>query len=734
MKNQSCPKNDCMYLHELGDEQASFTKEEMQQGKHTEYEKHLHEEMILNQSTAPSDSPSLPGTENRGNPNLSLPPEKLASQNNSQSSSKGLNSISPITVGGIDLGTALSTVGVRSEVTGGLPNNGTSMGNGSDFTHTVNNTGQGGMPQNKDILDTKIHNHHHNSTNIREQHTKGSAAGTMHKNNSSSHCTNIVSSRTPSPKSGLQNGHIDRVGGAVSSTATGMSSTSCGSVGSTTSSSSNGSSSTSINSSSSGGSGVGLWQNIDRGNNSTRKWNSQTNNDLDSHQSTANQLNNISSISNDVVEHYRSNQTILSNLGSARNRADTSTEQAPSYFSNNLDNIQNDQQQQVHRTNESSNRWSSSDVQQVTGDSRDDLFAEDDLGFDPFHETQKALAEMLESESKLQNIYTTSPSPHSFTSNQSSQQQTPGNLSHQLNGPSQHPTSSPNNTSNGMPNLPPGLPSSSSSATTSSSMNSSRLPLKQPPPGFGHQSLLSQESHSFGMGPQNSGPIGDSNFQNAVNQHPYTGQQNDFLGRDGFSNPARSGLRNISGSGANGSLNFPQHSNNHVQTMQHQMNHNPQHASDHQSHRLTQQPPSSSGNISNVDHLQQQLRQLSFEKQNFQHSKDWQEGLRALLPNVNVSFGALPNNGGGFSGNSNLNSNQSGHSHAEIEARFNHSQHQSANSNNHLLNDHSPHNMMNPLQQNGQNMSHQTQGNQHPSNHMNHLNHHSQHQPQHMNL
>ena len=340
---------------------------------------------------------------------------------------------------------------------------------------------------------------------------------------------------------------------------------------------------------------------------------------------------------------------------------------------------------------------------------------------------------MLESESKLQNIYTTSPSPHSFTSNQSSQQQTAGNLSHQLNGPSQHPTSSPNNTSNGMPNLPPGLPSSSSSATTSSSMNSSRLPLKQPPPGFGHQSLLSQESHSFGMGPQNSGPIGDSNFQNAVNQHPYTGQQNDFLGRDGFSNPARSGLRNISGSGPNGSLNFSQHSNNHVQTMQHQMNHNPQHASDHQSHRLTQQPPSSSGNISNVDHLQQQLRQLSFEKQNFQHSKDWQEGLRALLPNVNVSFGALPNNGGGFSGNSNLNSNQSGHSHADLEARFNHSQHQSASSNNHLLNDHSPHNMMNPLQQNGQNMSHQTQGNQHP-NHMNHLNHHSQHQPQHMNL
>lgn len=27
MKNQSCPKPDCMYLHELGDQEASFTKE-----------------------------------------------------------------------------------------------------------------------------------------------------------------------------------------------------------------------------------------------------------------------------------------------------------------------------------------------------------------------------------------------------------------------------------------------------------------------------------------------------------------------------------------------------------------------------------------------------------------------------------------------------------------------------------------------------------------------------------
>ncbi|XP_037091244.1 CCR4-NOT transcription complex subunit 4-like [Pollicipes pollicipes] len=45
MKNQPCPKTDCMYLHEPGDEAASFTKEAMQQGKHQEYEKKLHDQL-----------------------------------------------------------------------------------------------------------------------------------------------------------------------------------------------------------------------------------------------------------------------------------------------------------------------------------------------------------------------------------------------------------------------------------------------------------------------------------------------------------------------------------------------------------------------------------------------------------------------------------------------------------------------------------------------------------------
>ncbi|XP_035221310.1 CCR4-NOT transcription complex subunit 4-like isoform X2 [Stegodyphus dumicola] len=46
LKNQLCPKTDCMYLHELGDEAASFTKEDMQQGKHQEYEKKLQDQIL----------------------------------------------------------------------------------------------------------------------------------------------------------------------------------------------------------------------------------------------------------------------------------------------------------------------------------------------------------------------------------------------------------------------------------------------------------------------------------------------------------------------------------------------------------------------------------------------------------------------------------------------------------------------------------------------------------------
>ncbi|KAJ8917269.1 hypothetical protein NQ315_002286 [Exocentrus adspersus] len=46
MKNQPCPKPDCMYLHDFGDPEASFTKEQMHAGKHQEYEKKLHDNLL----------------------------------------------------------------------------------------------------------------------------------------------------------------------------------------------------------------------------------------------------------------------------------------------------------------------------------------------------------------------------------------------------------------------------------------------------------------------------------------------------------------------------------------------------------------------------------------------------------------------------------------------------------------------------------------------------------------
>ncbi|XP_057297826.1 uncharacterized protein LOC130628825 [Hydractinia symbiolongicarpus] len=41
LRNMQCPKADCMYLHDVGDNAASFTKDDMQAGKHQLFEKDL---------------------------------------------------------------------------------------------------------------------------------------------------------------------------------------------------------------------------------------------------------------------------------------------------------------------------------------------------------------------------------------------------------------------------------------------------------------------------------------------------------------------------------------------------------------------------------------------------------------------------------------------------------------------------------------------------------------------
>lgn len=59
-----------MYLHELADPDASFTKEEMQQGKHTDYERRLLEQYLSKKS----------GNNNINRSNFSLPKESMKQQ------------------------------------------------------------------------------------------------------------------------------------------------------------------------------------------------------------------------------------------------------------------------------------------------------------------------------------------------------------------------------------------------------------------------------------------------------------------------------------------------------------------------------------------------------------------------------------------------------------------------------------------------------------------------------
>ncbi|CAK1595441.1 unnamed protein product [Parnassius mnemosyne] len=82
MKNQPCPKPDCMYLHELGDPKASFTKEEMHAGLHQVYERRLHHQLLQGQRDKPDDK----NCQNSGN----------SSTNTEKGSSKDGNQTNPI--------------------------------------------------------------------------------------------------------------------------------------------------------------------------------------------------------------------------------------------------------------------------------------------------------------------------------------------------------------------------------------------------------------------------------------------------------------------------------------------------------------------------------------------------------------------------------------------------------------------------------------------------------------
>ncbi|PAV78721.1 hypothetical protein WR25_16001 [Diploscapter pachys] len=65
MQNKKCFKPECMYLHEIADSEISFTKEDMHQGKHTEYEKRLIETVLS--KTGTGSGPGGTGTKAMGN-------------------------------------------------------------------------------------------------------------------------------------------------------------------------------------------------------------------------------------------------------------------------------------------------------------------------------------------------------------------------------------------------------------------------------------------------------------------------------------------------------------------------------------------------------------------------------------------------------------------------------------------------------------------------------------------
>jgi CCR4-NOT transcription complex subunit 4 len=79
-----------MYLHELGDSEASFTKEEMHQGKHQEYEKRLHDALIaqMQQQSQQSSTTGNPATTSPENEILTSP--SGSSTNNSSGTSNDI--------------------------------------------------------------------------------------------------------------------------------------------------------------------------------------------------------------------------------------------------------------------------------------------------------------------------------------------------------------------------------------------------------------------------------------------------------------------------------------------------------------------------------------------------------------------------------------------------------------------------------------------------------------------
>ncbi|KOC60679.1 CCR4-NOT transcription complex subunit 4 [Habropoda laboriosa] len=197
MRNQPCPKPDCMYLHDLGDQEASFTKEEMHQGKHQEYERKLVQSLHASHASAqrkPTPSPSVTGSIVRENGTSNSqakeawPSLQTGQTNSSQTNCKELSPPS-------------QTTSQQNNII-----------NGNGTTNQQNHVSSGGSTQQQN------NNNKGENMNIRRgksnSESKAQAARNKHKNcqNKEKHSTRTTS-RSESSSIGSQNNVQPQING-----------------------------------------------------------------------------------------------------------------------------------------------------------------------------------------------------------------------------------------------------------------------------------------------------------------------------------------------------------------------------------------------------------------------------------------------------------------------------------------------------------------------------------------
>jgi len=696
MKNQPCPKPDCMYLHELGDEAASFTKEGMQQGKHTEYEKNLHEEMINNESSSSSSGgggshSTTTATTTAATSGGSGTTNTLTTTTNGHHHHQP-NQRAPTT-------TTTTTPGDKqtndnSRINSNLNDNDTSNSAPPGKQKQRQSSGTAGHSRNVIVTNNL------NSTKSPPQQPPPPAS-TPPTPSGEQALTNgvMASSRTPSPKSGVSSGSSvtsssQGVGGSDGGSNQLMSNSSTASV---TSSASSGSTSSAMSASVPvSGLPVSRSGDVEGASPNERCWPPTSSTSNANSSDGVNSVPTSASLSRTDYPHRDEESPIdfasqLSNSGEATSSG-MGSQTAKTDLPPSLDPIHRGQTPTEHQSSIATDirdqgSWDhlvSRTVDHPTGGLQlketDDMFGgpeDDGLGFDPFHETQKALAEMLESESNdwpgpspVNQLH----QPVQQGSVSASGDSYPTSHSHQSSfGGSQQQQSSthtPQSTTASTTAPPPGLggPPTNRAATSGGGA-------KQPPPGFNMMNAfgsssssqnvpnLLSEMHGFGGLDSFAGSGGNSGHIGNVNGfHGGNGRETDGFGFGSthhnphpsharFGGLGQTHPRNPSG-GSGGLHGFPPH-----------------HSQSDVVNRSRPDSGSSSGGGNALDHLQQQFRQMAMQQQqHHQHpdssnkvanSKDWQEGFRALLPNVNVSFGALPGSGGGGSNGSQVGHHES---------------------------------------------------------------------------